>query len=415
MKVFNIYFIFDVTCVLIYNYAVFLINKDYARLIKNIAFHLSKKNMLYVKLFQAISLNNNLIDDTVNTELVKYTDSVPYSDDDIENLEELSKQFSLDPFTKPINSGMISLVYKTRMGDKTIILKVKRKNIDEKFDDAIEKMMFFIHLLSFIPKINFLDIPSIVKKNIILLRDQLDFNKEVENTKEMKKNYENLKYIKIPDVYENVTKMYPNVIMMEFIEGQHITKISDDDYNEYAKLVIKYGFVSVINNNVTHGDLHAGNIIFMKNPIRLGLIDFGIVTRINKDAVDVWFNVFSNVHTLSSREITEKMLDTAIYPKELFLQIPIKEKGELIDDLVINIEETFCGINANQMQLIELFKKIKYFLSKRKPNIFYINDDLVKLQMTLAMSQGVAFHLCKNDYIPFAKKVLDELFHRDLS
>jgi len=44
----------------------------------------------------------------------------------------------------------------------------------------------------------------------------------------------------------------------------------------------------------------------------------------------------------------------------------------------------------------------------------YVGDDFVKLQMALAMSQGVSLCLCKNDYMPFANKVLNELFHTEL-
>jgi predicted unusual protein kinase regulating ubiquinone biosynthesis (AarF/ABC1/UbiB family) len=416
----SIYFVFDVVFILIYDYLIFLMNNDYKQFIKNLASDLSKKNMLYVKMFQAISLNNNLIDNTINTELLKYTDCVPYSDDDIDKelMDDMSKHFQIT-LTKPINSGMISLVYKTQYHDKSVIVKIKRKNIDKKFNDAIEKIMFLIKILSYIPQFNFLDIPNIVSKNIVLLIEQLDFTKEVANTIEMKENYKNLKYIKIPSIYKNVTKMYPNAIMMDFIEGDHITKINNDDFNEYAKLVIKYGFVSIINNSATHGDLHAGNIIFIKNktsPIyQLGLIDFGVVTKLNKKITNLVLNIAMNLSTASSINLSKKILPQIIEPTELFLKIPEEDKKIIYSEIGKIIEESIRDSkNADQTKIIKGLKRIKHFFYDKKMYDFYINSDFIKVQMASAMTQGVALHLCKNDYIPFANQVLDELFHIDL-
>ncbi|NDA90437.1 MAG: AarF/ABC1/UbiB kinase family protein, partial [Alphaproteobacteria bacterium] len=285
----NLAFMVDVTVMLSCECVKYFIKRDYRGFIQNVAKNLAQKNILYVKMFQAISLNNNLIDDTMNSELLKYTDSAPYTEDDIDIdlFEAMINIYTLVPCndTIPMKSGMISIVYKLRdVNGGDVILKMKRKNIDAKLEDAIEKLLFFIEAISLIPQFNVLDIPSVIKKNIALLRQQLDFQEEVKNTLEMAENCKNLKYIKIPKVYKEVTESYPNIIMMEYINGVHISKLDDTDYNEYAKLVMKYGFVSIINNSVTHGDLHAGNIIFIKNaedPVyQLGLIDFGIVTRI---------------------------------------------------------------------------------------------------------------------------------------
>jgi len=422
----NIAFIFDIASSFLYEYFIFLIKKDYIKFIRNVASNLSQKNILYVKMFQAISLNNNLIDGAMNAELLKYTDSAPYSDDDLDEglFDEIVRKFYLRPSndTIPINSGMISLVYKMLTVDNDyVIIKIKRKNIDEKLEDAIEKLLFFIKIVSYIPQFNMLDIPNVVQKNISLLRQQLDFNEEVKNTIEMAENCKNLKYIKVPQVYENVTKMYPEVIMMEFIKGTGILKLDESEYNEYAKLVLKYGFVSIINNSVTHGDMHAGNIIFIKNekePVyQLGLIDFGIVTRINKNTTNLFLDVVSNLFTDSSAVLAEKILNNIIEPKEVFMHIPFTHKNMIINEASNIIEETIHGTkNASQLKLYEFIKKFNEYLCDNKLSSYglYISDDFVKLQMALAMSQGVSLCLCKNDFMPFANTVLNELFHTDL-
>ena len=40
--------------------------------------------------------------------------------------------------------------------------------------------------------------------------------------------------------------------------------------------------------------------------------------------------------------------------------------------------------------------------------------ELLKLQLTLAMSHGITLELCKNDYLKFTNEVIEDLFHLDL-
>lgn len=422
----NVVFIIDVAAGFLYEYICFLINQNYCEFIHRVAKNLSQKNILYVKMFQAISLNNNLIDGAMNAELLKYTDSAPYDDSDIDTdlFNEIIKDYYLTPENDkiPINSGMISLVYKMRTIDnEVVVVKMKRKNIDEKLDDAIEKLLFFIKLLSFIPQFNTLDIPNVIKKNINLLRQQLDFGEEVKNTKEMAENCKNLKYIKIPKVHEYATKEYPSIIIMDYIKGVHISKLDENDYDEYAKLVLKYGFVSIINDSATHGDLHAGNIIFIKNeaePIyQLGLIDFGIVTRVNKETTQHFLEIVSTMFTETSRNLAEKVLNAFIEPRDTFQRIPSDSKNILYAEASKIIEEALHNSkDASQVKIYEFMKKFNEYLNGNNLREcgLHVSDDFVKFQMALAMSQGVSLCLCKNDYMPFANKVLNELFHTNL-
>jgi len=427
----NILFVFDITFVFLYEYSRFLITENYKELIHNVSSKLSKKNVLYVKMFQAISLNNNIIDGAINSELIKYTDSAPYTEDDIDEslLRHITIRYYLESYndTIPIKSGMISLVYKMRDSNgNDLIIKMKRKNIEARLDDAIEKLLFFIYVLSFIPQFNVLDIPNVIKQNIYLLRQQLDFQEEVKNTLEMSENCKKLKYIKIPKIYEAVTNEFPDVIMMEYIEGTHISKLCESDYSEFAKLVMKYGFVSIINNSVTHGDLHAGNIIFIKNhksyenpfpQYQLGLIDFGIITRINGKTTNAFLETVTKMFSESGRVLAETILDSIIEPLEKFKSMHSIHRDKLYNHAGIIIEDVvYKSKQANQVKIYDFMKKFNEYINNNNLSIYglHISDDFIKLQMALAMSQGVALCLCKQNFMLFANDVLNDLFHIDL-
>ncbi len=406
-------------------YLHFLYDKNYPLFIQNITRRLASKNILYVKFFQAISLNNNLIDGAMNQELIKYTDTVPYCSDDIdwEVIMNLKVFYGIDFLynTTPINAGMISLVYKMNDGieNQEVVVKIKRVGIEDKLNDAIEKIEFMIYVLTFIPQLNHFNLLESFNKNILTLKNQLDFEQEVQNTMRMKDDCRNLKYIKIPKVYESVTKLFPNVIVMEYISGVHISKLEESDYEPFAKLVVKYGVVSSFMNGFGHGDLHAGNILFIKNGenYKLGLIDFGIVLKIHENVRDKFMAIFYDFFNKPPIEISNDFLSCFVEPKEVFKNLPKEHKESLVQMTEKIIENVIHGSkSANQSKLFEFIIHFNDYLSNNdlKKYGLYFNDDFIKMQMGLAMAHGVCLCLCKNNYIEIANQVSNEMFHNDI-
>lgn len=424
----NVCFLYELLVIITFTYLEFLYKNDYALSIRNITKRLASKNILYVKFFQAISLNNQLIDGAMNEELVKYTDSVPYCADDIDwkLFTDLKQKCGIELLSStPINSGMISLVYLMidTHKNKKIIVKVKRVGIEEKLNDAIEKMKFVVQLLVCIPQLNHFNILESFNKNIHILKNQLNFEQEVLNTMRMKDDCRNLKYIQIPQVYSKVTQMLHNAIAMEYIQGEHISKLNECDYEEFAKLVVKYGVVSSFMNGFGHGDLHAGNILFIKNErnskteYKLGLIDFGIVLEINQNVRNKLLGIFYDFCSKSPEDISKDFLSCFVEPQEVFERLDTQHKESLIQmtsQIIVNV--IYGSKSANQNKLFEFILHFNEYLTQNdlsKYGLFF-NDDFIKIQMGLAMAHGVCLCLCKNNYIDIANKVSNEMFHNDI-
>ena len=107
-------------------------------------------------MFQAIAINKNLLNDDMSQHLLKYSDNVDYNDKDLDEqtLREIMKKYNLqeDNLLVPINSGMIALVYKlkTELG-ADVILKIKRKDIDCRLMEDINKLQDLLRTLSSVP------------------------------------------------------------------------------------------------------------------------------------------------------------------------------------------------------------------------------------------------------------------------
>jgi ubiquinone biosynthesis protein len=428
----NILFVLNAGFIFGTEYLLYCVFNDYSFFIDRLTMRLASINILYVKVFQAFALNNSLIDDTMNNKLLKFTDNAPwnYSDINYKDLSDIAEKYDLHlghGYEVPINSGMISLVFKaskkSNLNEK-VIIKMKRKNIQEKLDDAIDNLLFSMYILSFIPIVNKYQIANVVSKNIEIIRHQTNFLEEIDNMNIVRGNCKNLKYIKIPTAVREVTEKYPDIILMEYIEGLKINQIKPEDYEGFAKLVVKFGLVTTIIHGVTHGDLHSGNVLFikdskdMKYPHKIGVIDFGIIYNVNTNHKGMLFDIFTKIFDMPPRECAENLLNSGIIePPGILKQIP-KDDYEIILNFTSDIiSDTINGSKqANQMQVYKFLSKFKEYLSKKELMNLGIRpgDDFVKSQLVLAMAHGVTLTLCKGDYITLMDKCLNELFHTQM-
>jgi predicted unusual protein kinase regulating ubiquinone biosynthesis (AarF/ABC1/UbiB family) len=396
-----------------------------------LTYKLTQKNVLYIKLFQAFALNNKLIDDNINKLIMKYTDCVPYTNEDVDwlLLDDITEKYNLDfdNYYQPINSGMISLVYKLKENDSNnyYILKMKRKNIDEKLENSIKNIMFIMWILSFIPYFNTLQIPVLFNENIDSLKELLNFHIEVKNTMDMKEACKNLTYIVIPTINKEVTDNHPNAILMEYIKGSHITKIDENDYETYAKLVLKYGFVNSFFHGTIHGDLHAGNILFIKNDesdelkdkYQIGIIDFGIVMHFDDDFRTKLMNIFLDLFDNDPMDISVQLLNILLDPPYILNFINNEDKKNIISITEKIIKNAiYKSKQLNQIMFYDFLMDLNNYLnsSEVKKSGLSVNDEFIKIQMAITMAHGVSMHLCKDNYMEIAHTVLNDLFHTNV-
>lgn len=431
----NIIFVINISWIIFSETMKYYIFNDKISYVNNITNRLSKINILSVKIFQAIALNNNLIDKFTNNYLLKYTDNAPYTGDDIDNktLTKLENQYNLkfENGFIPINSGMISLVFKATSIDtnKTVIIKLKRNNIEEKLDKAIENLLFMVYLLSYFPLFQRYEIPASISKNIGIIKCQTDFNQEIKNMLLIKKNCKRLNYIVIPDVYQDVTEKYNNVIMMDFIHGEKIDKVSKEDYFDFAYKLNKFVFISLLIHGVTHGDLHSGNILFIKEKnegdnntsdnIKIGLIDFGILYETSKQFNETLFDFCTGIFTKKPEDIAIRILKNGFFePPDILNKLSVSEKEYIIGEIskfitVILSEPT----SVNQKQIYKFLFNLNNFIIENNLEKYglKLNDEFIKLQMFIAMYQGISTKISNNDHMVVMNRVINELYISTIS
>jgi predicted unusual protein kinase regulating ubiquinone biosynthesis (AarF/ABC1/UbiB family) len=350
-------------------------------------------------------------------------------------LEILEKEHDIifDQPLQPINSGMISLVFKGKNGatGEEIVVKMKRKNIKQTLTSGINDLLVFLNWMLYIPSINKFQLAEVISKNIDLIKHQTDFVQEVKNIQVFRKMCRFLKYIEIPNVDSSITEKYNDIIIMSYINGKSIGKIEQEDYDGFSRVIMKFVFVSTFLYGKIHGDLHSGNILFIKdensstNKYKLGVLDFGLIYEISSETKDGIFSIVSNLYSVPTRELSEIIINSSLI--EPLEQIKELEKDQY--DNIITIISTFTEKNikksdkVNQMDVYKFLIELNDYIEtininqKQDPNNnqkqikLKPSDDYVKIQLMFGMFHGVVIKLCDGKYLQLANEVMTELFN----
>jgi len=342
--------------------------KSKTNAIIDVSKRLATINMMYVKIFQAFATNRNILSPELNKFFNDYTDNVEYTDDEYndEDLIELQhKAMECYPYKpikilnnqKPIKSGLMSLIFKGQFVDgagdggagEYIAIKYLRNNIITNFNTSMNNLVVFAKLTKYIPYIRTLNIETVILQNIVSLKDQVCFRKEVTNIQQYYKSWKDCNYVKIPQPYSEFTeKINPNIIVMEFINGMKITEIDPEDNDRFGKILASFSAKAAFCNSIYHGDLHPGNILFIKDAssvapalavsYKISILDFGIIGHLTRLDQELLFK--------STKLLYQKKYKRVVY-------MILKEMSEDLNPNY-NIINTSTIVNLND----ELFHKI---------------------------------------------------------
>ena len=360
----------------------FLFTFDKNRLLIDFVETLSKDNIFYIKIFQGIGSNTNIFNEKQSEYLKIFLDKVPYKiselydelNEELNKVGEKNEELKIDLDTlEIINSGIIGIVYKAKMNDKAIVIKVIKNNIRNKIYDALNEYEKIIKVLKYFSLFKFYYIDDIFYSNKELLLKQLDFMFEVENMKIFYENNKHTDYIEIPYVYEEFTKNNNKIIVMDYLDGKKLNEIEEHDKDNYLEQLVNFSFKSILFNRTFHCDLHPGNIIFLDNPKRLGIIDYGIIGNITKKEQENIYNFFNEIFKNKNYEEGSKILInncSKVLNEDTYVKYnedTVKKLAELANDLVndkINLDANFIYkvnkvLYKENLKLAEFFCKIE--------------------------------------------------------
>jgi len=410
----NILFFIKSSWILTAEYLKYRWNKKPDTYVNNLIHRLAKENILCVKVFQNASMLNNFLTDEQQNSLLQYIDNVPYNKEDIDydTLWRLQNDDKIAIEPVPINAGMIALVFKGKLPTgEDVIIKMKRLNIDAVLKRDIQKVTFAINLLSFLPAFKRMDLKNIFDMNVKSIEDQINFSKEIKYNELMYNAFRNIDYIDIPDIHYNYVESYPNVIVMEYLDGIKLHEIEKEDTDMYSQQFAKFTMKSLLFDGVFHGDLHAGNVLFMKNgsEYKIGIIDYGIMCIISREEQHVFYEFAIELTKGNYDKTAEHILKEMMTPDDLMDLLPFEDYNNAHDTL-----KSFCeDINEGSKEL-SVYKI--YTLNKQleKYNIL-----MKPIYYDIMLSLAISWSICNNfqsetTYVDHMKNIVKDLLNADI-
>lgn len=401
-------------------YLLYWFNIDQQTRFENAVRQLSDINIFYTKLFQAISTNNHLLTKEQTEYLTRYTDDVPFASDEIDpsfevEIRKISKQLNHNfeinkqgEYLVPLKSGMVSLVYTGTLNGQRVAIKVLRKNIRQKLDDALNKVDFLMKIIGKWPYIRAFNVNELISENRTILIEQTDLSNEVKNINKIYKNCLHTDYVIIPKVYEEYRAEDASFFVMDYLEGRKLNEISDEEKEVYCLQLAKFGIKCILYNRVYHGDLHPGNILFMKDEsgvLRLGIIDFGIIGELTREEQNFYYKILKIMSNSSTYiELATIVVNNLIEPKNTIASLSTNKYDKLLSDLVVILTKS---ISVNSSFEASVIYEINRLL--RSYNVA-LSKSFCKIQLCMAVSDSVVNKLSnKTTYLDNVKKIVSNI------
>ena len=330
-----------ITFILFKNFNYLFWQKDSLKFMKKLCRDLEQFNITYIKIVQGIAANSLLFNVEQREYLLDYTQQIPYTaqEIDLETLNKLeNEEIQFYNNKEPINSGIVAIVYKGSYKGKDVAIKVLKNNIEEKLKSALSDLDFITYILEFIPFINRLGLYNLFNLNQQNILDQVYFDKEVETLLEWKKYADRIDNFTIPYCYNEFTKNYTNVIVMEFLESKSLLSLTKDEKDQYIYTLMTIVFTNAFFHGIGHSDLHAGNVLFLENN-KLAYIDLGITFKIDKVTQNSIYNFYKESLVNGNIKNCMEEIGNLIGPKEILDNLNISDRNQLnlqLEDSIFN-------------------------------------------------------------------------------
>jgi len=294
----------------------------------------------FVKFGQLLATRPDLIPSDYAEEFKKLHDQVkPLPFDQIERV--LSDHFGQDwrsvfsEFDQNLlGAASIGQVHMARLttGEK-VVVKIQRPGIGPIIEEDLGILYTVAELLEkYVEELRLYNVAGIVDEFARSLDLETNFIIEANNIRRFKENFASEPNIRIPEVYGHLSGR--KVLVMEAFEGiplSHKNALNQEGINpeEVLRTGLRCYLKMVFSDGLFHGDLHAGNFFVLPNN-RIGLIDFGVVGRLNKKTQSSIANMLVALAGEDYDRLAYEYVDLAPYAEGVDVDLFARDLRDLI-------------------------------------------------------------------------------------
>ena len=341
----------------------------------------------YIKLGQIMSLHSDILPKEYCDELLKLSSEVtPMPFETVENVINHSYRqdwrdvfSSIDP--EPLGSASIAQVHRAQLlTGEQVVVKVQRKGI---YDVMARDISLLHRLVRLMPSVgdfkNMVDLNMVLDEMWSVAQEEMDFLKEASNMEEFTRNNREIKYIRVPKLYNEFTTS--RVLVMEYIDGIDINdreRLTAEGYDldEIGTKYVNNFLQQVMDNGFFHADPHPGNVKVCGG--KIVWIDMGMMGRLSEKDRRV---MIKGVQGIALHDVV--MVENAVLEIGEFRGKPDRTK------LYQDIKEFLDQYGSSSMGSIDIAEVLMALMEIMKRNHISIPHGVTMLCRGLAHVQGV--------------------------
>ena len=346
----------------------------------------------FIKLGQALATRPDLVGESVAMDLANLQDKLPpFPSDQARRViaDELGAEASdlFETFEeKPVAAASIAQVhFATTWEGRKVAVKVLRPGVDRAFEKDLDTFRWFADVLERTqPATRRLRPRAVIDTLAQTVAMEMDLRYEAAAASELKENMESNPFFDVPLILWTYTAR--RVLTLEQVDGIPVNDraaiveagIAPEPL---AAHVVQAFLEQALFDGFFHADLHQGNLFAGRNGAIIA-VDFGIMGRLDRKTRRVFAQILYGFLMQDYDKVAEAHFEAGYVPegqsRETFAQA-LRAIGEPISDKQLK------DISLGNL-MAQLLKTTETFAMETQPQ-------LLLLQKTMVMVEGVAYHL----------------------
>ena len=294
----------------------------------------------FVKLGQLLASRPDLIPIEYTEEFKKLHDqvrSVPFSEVETTLIQNFGSNWreNFSEFDEnPIGAASIAQVHLAKLtSGEQVVVKIQRPGINNIIEEDLSILYTLAELLEkYIDELKLYNLLGIVDEFAKALELETNFVIEANNIRRFQDNFHGEPSIKIPQVYGELSGR--KVLVMEALRGISLSQknaLDQEGINpeEVLRTGLRCYLKMVFTDGLFHGDLHAGNMFVLPNN-KVGLIDFGVIGRLNKKTQASIANMLVALATEDYDRLAYEYVDLAPFAEGVDVDLFARDLRDLI-------------------------------------------------------------------------------------
>ena len=320
--------------------------------VSDLRYALEELGPAFIKLGQLLATRPDMVGKEIADDLKLLRDNTPVTPfEEIKKVieEELGQPLDevySDFNEEPLGSASIGQVYRATLKDNgmDVAVKVQKPGIHDLIASDVKILNKLAGTVDkHVSMSRTYNLPAMAKEFEKSIFKELNYLEEVKNITKVTKNFEKVKYIKIPEVYPMLCTS--KIINMELIEGYELpdlygADIAGIDNSKIARYGCQSYLKQVLIDGFFHADPHPGNL-FVTYDNKLCYIDFGMMGIVNNTFRSNFSQLILLLLNGDSRHVINQLLYMEIITPE--------QNTEDFQDDVDELLNAYIGVEMDQM------------------------------------------------------------------